>query len=165
MGFQKQDVKSVLNVLDNGWFHFLLSAKSMWKGHLASQLNIYSTHPLWLHGWQKQSYSDNDNLLGLLRLVVERKEGCLFWPDFAVSVGSGIRVGGCVGPEEAVMKEASDSVFDCSGATTGGCSLGLRPLFLPVVAPFLTSALIKLFSAALLLLLETTWLAAARNQF
>jgi len=53
-----------------------------------------------------------------------------------------------------------------AAAATGGRSLGLRPLFLPVAAPFRTSPLTPSLSGALLLALEATWLgAAARNQF
>lgn len=29
--------------------------------------------------------------------------GCLFWPELALSVGSGIRVGECVVPEEGLL--------------------------------------------------------------
>lgn len=73
------------------------------KVFLASWHNIYSTYPRWLLGQEKQSYSDNDNLLGLLRLA-EEGIGCLFWTDLALSVGSGIRVGDCVGPEEGIAE-------------------------------------------------------------
>lgn len=48
-----------------------------------------------------QSYSDNNSLLGLLRLAAE-DVGCLFWAELALSVGSGIRFGDCVGPEEGL---------------------------------------------------------------
>lgn len=108
--------------------------------------------------------------MGLPRLVVGLL-GCLFWTGLTLSVGVGVWVRVCVGAEKVVRVGVEfwvvlgAGVFVWTGATTGGRSLGFRPLFLPVVAPFLTSALIPLFSGALLLLLETTWLAAARNQF
>lgn len=57
------------------------------------------------------------------------------------------------------------SVIVWRGTSTGGRSLGLRPLFLPAVAPFLTSDLIPLSSGALLLLLSSPGGASARNQF
>lgn len=88
--------------------------------------------------------------------------GCLFGPVVALSVGSGFRVGGCVGPEEGLMAGtefcvvADAAVFVWRGISTGGRSLGLRPLFLPEVAPFLTSALIPLFSTTLVLELGAT---------
>lgn len=132
--------------------------------------NIYIELPLCLLGRRKQNYSDKDSLLGLLRRVAEGT-GCLFWPELALSVGSGIKVGDCVGPKVEVTARvefwvaAGASVFVWRGAITEGRSLGLRPLFLPVVAQFLTSGLIPLSSGALLLLLETTSVAAARNQF
>lgn len=131
--------------------------------------------PLWLPGRQKQSYSDKDSLLGLLRLGAEAGGCCLLRPESALSVGSGVgeegdRGGPAVDEGLAAGVEfwvvVGASVFVWRGAiTAAGRSLGLRPLFLPVVAPFLTSALIPLFSSTLLLLLETTWVAAARNQF
>lgn len=97
--------------------------------------------------------------------------GCLFWPELSLSVRSELMVGVCAGLKEGVTLEvefwveASASVLVWRGTSARGRSFGLRPLFLPVVAPFLTSALIPLSSSALLLLLETTWVAAARNQF
>lgn len=87
--------------------------------------------------------------------------GCLFWPELSLSVGSGNKVGGCAVPENRVAAGVefwvvSASVFVSRGTFTGGRSFGLRPLFLPVVAPFLTSAFIPLFSGTLVLLLDTT---------
>lgn len=59
--------------------------------------NIYTKYPLWLLGRQKQSYSNSDSFLGLLRLGADGV-GCRFGTVLALSVGSGIRVGDCVGP-------------------------------------------------------------------
>ena len=58
-------------------------------------------HPLWLLGGEK-NYSNNGCLLGLLPLAA-KSMGCLFWPEVAQSVGSGIRAGDCVGPEEGLL--------------------------------------------------------------
>lgn len=133
------------------------------KGGLASWNNLKDEHLFLLLG---RHYSEKDCLLGLLPLAL-KSVGCLFWPE--LSVGSIISSEACVELEEVLMAGlelclgASVSVW--SATTTGGCSLGLRPLFLPDVAPFLTSAAIPWFSITLVLLLGATCVAAARNQF
>lgn len=118
-------------------------------------------------GGEGGHYSEKDCLLGLLPLAL-KSVGCLFWPE--LSVGSIISSEACVEPEEVLMAGlelwlgASVSVW--SATTTDGCSLGLRPLFLPEVAPFLTSAFIPWFSTTLVLLVGAACVvAAARNQF
>lgn len=125
--------------------------------------------PVWC-GRVAQGYSNSGSLLGLLPLAAY-STACLFWPMLALSVGSGCKLRGCVRAGEGLMAGAKfcvgvdPSVCVWRGASTGGCSLGLRPLFLPGVAPFLTSALIPLFSTTFVLVLGATWVAAARNQF
>lgn len=137
---------------------------------LASRLCVYAKHPLWLQLWEKQCYSEKKMFLGLLLLVLEGRL-CLSWPGSSLSVWSGIRAGDCAEQEGGVMAGgefwmvASSSVFVWRGSSIRGRSFGFRPLFLPVVAPFLTSALNPLLSNPLLLLPETTWLVDARNQF
>lgn len=159
---------SVLNIkFLHGWFIILHNPCVELESSFHFLGNIYSEHPLQLLGGHKQSYFDNEGFLGLLPLV--RRADCLFWLE--LSVWSGVWSGDCDGPEEGLMAglefwvAVGASVFVWRGTTIGGCSFGLRPLFLPEVAPFLTSALIPLVSITLVLLLVTTWLVAARNQF
>lgn len=133
------------------------------KVFLDSWKNIKVEHPFLL---LVDHYSENDCLLSLLPLALN-SVGCLFWP--VLSVGSIISSEACVEPEEVLMAglelwlDASVSVWRAT--TTAGCSLGLRPLFLPEVVPFLISVFIPWFSITLVLLLGATCVAAARNQF
>lgn len=112
--------------------------------------HIWSRRPPWFLCWQKkQSYSDNDSFFGLL-CRAEQPLDCWFGSGMSVmvmSVKSGLCVGDCVESEDWVESIAEfwsrfgASICVWREATTGGRSLGLRPLFLPVVAPFLTSSL------------------------
>lgn len=148
----------------------------MWGNRVPFALllcNIYSGNPLVAPVWRgpvAQGYSSSGSLLGLLALA-PKSAACLFGPVLALSVGSGCRERACVRAGEGLMAGAKfcvgvgPSVFVWRGMSAGGRSLGLRPRFLPGVAPFLTSALIPLFSTTLVLVLGATWVAAARNQF
>lgn len=108
---------------------------------------------------QREGHSDKDNFLGLIRLLAELS-GSLSWPGVAeMFVGSETSAGECGGVEEGLSSDeelcvvVEASVFVVKGDdATDGCSLGFLPRFLPAVAPFLTSALSKLFSTDGLLL-------------
>lgn len=105
--------------------------------------------------------------MGLILLLADLS-GSLSWPIVAeMFVGSETSAGDCGGVEEGLSSDeelcvvVEASVFVVKGDdATEGRSFGFLPRFLPAVAPFLTSALSKLFSIdgllLPLLLLETT---------
>lgn len=161
MGVSKPRLVPVIKAFSHRLSKISFSGVLLWsqKAELTLRMSILSCC------WGGH-YSKKVCLLGLLPLV-PNSAGCLFW--FEPSVGSMMSSEDCVELEEVLMAGlelwlgASVSVWRAT--TTGGRSLGLRPLFLPEVAPFLTSAFIPWFSIALVLLLGATWVAAARNQF